>query len=95
MIPVLLLVSLIVYSIVNLTPGDIARTILGAEAPESAVEQLREEMGLDKPMIVRFFLYIKDVILKGDLVLPIVQDLRSCLKYLQDFLFPCDFPYSQ
>ena len=66
MIPVLLLVSLIVYSIVNLTPGDIARTILGAEAPESAVEQLREEMGLDKPMIVRFFLYIKNVILKGD-----------------------------
>lgn len=66
MIPVLLLVSFIVFSIVNLTPGDIARTILGSEAPESAVEQLREEMGLDKPILIRFFMYVKDIVLKGD-----------------------------
>ncbi len=65
MIPVLLSVAFIVFLIVNLTPGDIARTILGGEAPQSAVDQLRHDMYLDQPIINRFFIYIRDI-LKGD-----------------------------
>lgn len=67
MVPVLLIVTLIVFSIVNLTPGDIPRVILGSDAPQSAVEQLRIDMQLDKPLLVRFVSYIRDVVFKGDL----------------------------
>lgn len=65
MIPILFAITFIVFFIVNLTPGDIARTILGSEAPESAVEALRKEMHLDQPIITRFFIYIGNL-LKGD-----------------------------
>lgn len=65
MIPVLVSVTFIVFLIVNLTPGDIARTILGSEAPQSAVDELRKEMLLDQPIITRFFVYIGNI-LKGD-----------------------------
>ena len=63
MIPVLLLVTFIVFTIINLTPGDIARTILGSEAPQSAVDQLREEMQLNEPMLVRYLTYIKNIVI--------------------------------
>jgi peptide/nickel transport system permease protein len=66
MIPVLLSVTFFVFIIVNLTPGDIARTILGAEAPQSAVETLRDKMGLNESLIKRYFMYVRDILLKGD-----------------------------
>jgi len=66
MIPILLLVTFIVFTIVNLTPGDIARTILGSEAPQSAVDQLRKQMQLDEPMLLRYVNYIRDIVFNGD-----------------------------
>ena len=65
MIPILLSIGFIVFMIVNLTPGDIARTILGSEAPQSAVDELREEMGLNQNIIKRYVIYIGNV-LRGD-----------------------------
>lgn len=65
-IPVVLAISFIVFSILNFTPGDPARTILGANATEENVQKLRGEMGLDKPFVERYFNYVKDAI-KGDL----------------------------
>lgn len=65
MIPVILGISLIIFSIMNLTPGDPARLILGENATESDVEQLREEMGLNDNFFVRYFNYVKDA-LHGD-----------------------------
>lgn len=67
MIPVLLGVIILVFTIMYLTPGDAAQMQLGAGASEEAVEQLREEMGLNRPYIVQLFTYIKDLFLKGDL----------------------------
>lgn len=61
-IPVLLLALLVVYFIVDLTPGDPARNILGKNASNEAVEQLRDELGLDKPLLVRYARYIKDIL---------------------------------
>lgn len=65
LIPVILGVTFIVFSIMYLTPGDPAQIILGESAPPEKVEQLREEMGLNDPFIVQYFRFVKNG-LKGD-----------------------------
>lgn len=65
MIPVLLGISFILFSILNLTPGDPARAMLGEGATEEDVQQLREEMGLNDPFFVRYGKYIIDLF-QGD-----------------------------
>jgi len=66
MIPVLLGVIVIVFTIMYLTPGDPARMMLGAGASEEAVQTLRTEMGLDDSYIAQLFNYILGVV-QGDL----------------------------
>lgn len=66
MIPVILGVTLIVMLLLELTPGDPARQLLGNFATEEDVAAMRETMGLNKPMLVRYFEYIAGV-LHGDL----------------------------
>ena len=65
-IPVMLGIAFIIYAIMSFTPGDPARLILGANATSEAVENLREEMGLNDPFLVQFFNYIWRIISKGD-----------------------------
>lgn len=67
MIPVLLGVLLIVFLIIEITPGDPAKIMLGESATDEAIESLREEMGLNDPFITRFFNYVKGVVTKFDL----------------------------
>ncbi len=64
-IPVILGISFIIFSIMALTPGDPARLILGESASQTEVEELREEMGLNDNFIIRYINYMKDV-LKGN-----------------------------
>ena len=66
MIPVLLGVTFIVFFIMNLTPGDPAAIILGDQATAEALEQLREELGLNDPLVVRYFNYLRNMC-RGDL----------------------------
>ena len=66
MIPVLLGITFIVFAIMNLTPGDPARLILGETASTEEVEALREELGLNDNFFVRYFRYIKDIVLHRD-----------------------------
>lgn len=65
MIPVLLGVTLIVFTIMSFTPGDPARLILGQSAPQETVDKLHTEMGLDDPFAVRYLRYMGGV-LHGD-----------------------------
>lgn len=65
LIPVLLGVSLLVFTIMSLTPGDPAQLILGENAPKEAVFKLREEMGLNDPFLVQYFRFVGKAIL-GD-----------------------------
>ncbi|MEG0963652.1 MAG: ABC transporter permease, partial [Lachnospiraceae bacterium] len=58
LIPVLLGTVLIVFFIMDLAPTDPAKIILGESATVESVQELREEMGLDKPFIVRYFSYV-------------------------------------
>ncbi|MCI8637904.1 MAG: hypothetical protein HFG41_01855 [Coprococcus sp.] len=57
-IPVLIGVTFFVYMVLSLAPGDPVQTILGDKATEEAQEQLREELGLDKPILVQYANYM-------------------------------------
>jgi peptide/nickel transport system permease protein len=67
LIPVIIGVSFIVFGLLELSPGDPARNILGTNASPEEVTQLREEMGLNDPFLVRYGRFIKDLVLHGDL----------------------------
>jgi peptide/nickel transport system permease protein len=66
MLPVLFLVSVIVFSLIHLTPGDPAITMLGEEATPEAVAALRAKLGLDQPLPVQYLRWVGSV-LQGDL----------------------------
>lgn len=65
MIPVILGISFIVFSIMSLTPGSPAKIILGDLASKESIEKLNEELGFNRPFLVRYFDYVKNA-LKGD-----------------------------
>ncbi len=66
MIPVLFLVSLIIFYMIHLTPGDPAVTMLGEEATPEKLAILRHQLGLDQPLPVQYGIWLSDV-LRGDL----------------------------
>lgn len=66
LIPVMLGVTLIIFLMLAITPGDPARQILGGEATEEQVEELREELGLNDPLPIRYIRFVWDMV-HGDL----------------------------
>ena len=54
----LLVASLLVFLLLNLLPGDVAQVILGPNADPASVEALRQELGLDRPLIVRYLAWL-------------------------------------
>lgn len=72
LLPVLIGVSTVVFFILHLTPGDPAQLMLGDFATQEAVDQLREEMGLNEPLYVQYGLFLGDLAV-GDLGRSITQ----------------------
>ena len=66
MVPVALGVTILVFFMVHLIPGDPARTMLGARATDQSVAQLRHEWGLDRPLMEQYWLFMKRLA-QGDL----------------------------
>ena len=66
MIPVIIGVSLLVFLVLKMTPGDPARVVAGSEADEATVEQIREELGLNKPVLQQYVDYMPNL-LHGDM----------------------------
>ncbi|MCD7820327.1 MAG: ABC transporter permease [Lachnospiraceae bacterium] len=66
MIPVILGVAILIFSLMYFTPGDPAKTILGSEATEAQLATKREQMGLDQPYLVQLGTYMSDVFLHLD-----------------------------
>ena len=66
LIPVIMGVTLLVFVIMQLAPGNPARMILGEMATPEQVAALEEEMGLNKPLLVRYFNYMLNF-LRGDM----------------------------
>jgi peptide/nickel transport system permease protein len=60
-IPVLFFVTIIVFSFIHLIPGDPVRMIYGVRATEEKVAIVRAQLNLDKPIVVQYFLWLKDL----------------------------------
>mgnify|MGYP003382242464 CR=1 FL=1 len=58
-------VSILIFSVVQLTPGDAARAQLPSNAPEEQVQELRDAMGLEKPLPVQYGYWLRNA-LQGD-----------------------------
>ena len=65
-IPLMLIISIFVFMFIHLLPGDPAKTLAGVEATVEEVEAIREEWGLNDPLIVQYGNYMKDL-LRGDM----------------------------
>ncbi|RBI77671.1 glutathione ABC transporter permease GsiC [Roseovarius sp. TE539] len=64
-VPVLLGITIIVFLIMSLIPGDPATAILGSYATPENVEKINRDLGLDKPMVQRYFIWLGNM-LQGD-----------------------------
>lgn len=88
LIPTLIGISLLVFLVLNLAPGDVARLILGEDPTEEAIAQIRQQLGLDLPVMVRYFRYMADLV-RGDFGIsyvngtPVIDELMA--------RFPCTF----
>jgi len=58
MVPVAFLVSVAVFALIHLTPGDPAQIILGEEATPESVAALRRDLGLDRPLYEQYTIWI-------------------------------------
>lgn len=65
-IPVVIGVTILVFSLMHLIPGDPAQIIAGEAAPAAQVEAIRERLGLNDPVPVQYFRYMGNL-LQGDL----------------------------
>ena len=82
MVPVLLGIAFIIFTIMSLTPGSPGRLLLGDRAAPSAVEALNRELGFYDPFPVKFGRYVKNAV-QGDFgvsyksKLPVTQEIRT------------------
>jgi peptide/nickel transport system permease protein len=73
LIPVLLGISLIVFFLIRLIPGDPAATLLGSHATPQAVQELRAQLGLNQPLWTQYLTFLSRLF-KGDLGYSYVYD---------------------
>lgn len=66
MIVILFIVSVVVFSLIQLIPGDVATAMLGEGASEEDYRLLRENLGLDKPFYIRYLIWAGNM-LQGDM----------------------------
>ncbi len=84
MIPVIIGISLLVFLVMKATPGDPARIVAGSEADEETVEEIREQLGLNKPVLEQYVNYMAGL-LRGDMGTsfangkPVLQEILSRL----------------
>ena len=61
-IPTMFVLSILIFGAVELGPGDAASYMIPPDMPLDQVEQLREAMGLNQPVTVRYFTWIKQIV---------------------------------
>jgi glutathione transport system permease protein len=72
-IPILFIISILIFLFVHLIPGDPARLILGEEATAIDLKLTREKLGLDKPLLTQYGIFIGNL-LRGDLGISMAAD---------------------
>ncbi len=66
LIPTVLGVIFIIFVVVNITPGDPARALLGVSAPQEDVDALNRELGYDRPFLEKYFRYVSNMVIHRD-----------------------------
>jgi len=61
MIPVLIGVTIIIFALIRAIPGDPAVAMLGDRATNDAIERMRESMGLNEPLYVQYWYFVRDL----------------------------------
>ena len=98
----LLVVSFLVFTLNEFSPGDVARKLLGAYATQEQVDILTRQMGLDRPVLVRYVEFL-DRIASGDLgtstrfkvpVKDIIWSRLANTAFLAALAFACIVPFS-
>ena len=84
LIPVLLGVSILSFSLIHLAPGDPARTIAGEHASPEILQAIQEKYGLDKPFVTQYWVWLRQVLV-GDLGRSIVTNERITKEILDRF----------
>ena len=62
MIPILIVVAILIFTLMYFVPGDPVKIILGNDATDVQIAQVREDLGLNDPFIVQLTNYLKDLI---------------------------------
>ena len=85
----------IVFSIINITPGDPGRRILGIQASQEEVDKLNHDLGYDKPFLTRYVDYIKGVVTQLDFGIsyqskgPAIEEIKVNFAYTFKFTLMC------
>jgi peptide/nickel transport system permease protein len=66
LIPVLFIVTIVLFLIIHITPGDPAATMLGMEASQEEIEALNEELGFNRPILEQYYSWVANL-LRGDM----------------------------
>ena len=61
LIPTILGVALIIYAVMNITPGDPGRIILGPTVPQEDVDAYNDALGYNDPFLVKYVRYVKNL----------------------------------
>lgn len=83
-LPVLLGVSVVVFLVVRLTPGDPAKVMAGEHASPEFIEAIRVKWGLDRPLYAQYFIWLRSV-LQGDFGTSIATHTPVLEELLQRF----------
>ncbi len=81
---VLIGISIVIFVLIRLVPGDPARMALGDHAAQEAIDALREEMHLNDPLYLQYYSWARDV-LKGNFgyslttIRPVISDVKEFL----------------
>jgi len=80
LIPVILGVSLLVFVVMQVLPGDPAEIYAGVDASPERIEQIRHELGLDRPLVVQYLSFLKNAI-----KLDFGRSIRSHIPVIDEF----------
>src|SRR5690606_5748139 len=73
-LPVMLMVAIVVFAILRLTPGDPAALLAGDLATADQLQDIRHRMGLDNPLHIQFIQWISQLI-QGNLGVSLISDV--------------------
>lgn len=86
LIPVLFIVSVVIFMLIHLVPGDPAAVMLGDHATPEQIADLRHTLGLDQPLLTQYFTWLRDLF-RGDLGTSLFME-GTMAEILRDHMVP-------